>query len=139
MLLSRENQRGNQEWIVQKHWRQSALKTQDEDKESNKTRDQNRRLTQVLAKRNLLLIRHPASPAVLLIYIVCLVTDGGKLRKNENVHCHIYEIWLFRNDQPDHDYDPRFFVAMTSTYIVEATSLVGIAFVSAAELCPENH
>jgi hypothetical protein len=68
----------------------------------------------VLAKRNLLLIRHPASPAVLLIYIVCLVTDGGKLRKNENVHCHIYEIWLFRNDQPDHDYDPRIFVAMTS-------------------------
>jgi hypothetical protein len=37
MLLSRENQRGNQEWIVQKHWQQSALKTQDEDKESNKT------------------------------------------------------------------------------------------------------
>jgi pantothenate kinase len=34
----RENRRGNQEWIIQRHWQNGTQKTQDEDKQNNKTR-----------------------------------------------------------------------------------------------------
>ena len=33
----RENQRGNQEWTIKRHWQDWAHKTQDEDKQITKT------------------------------------------------------------------------------------------------------
>ena len=32
----RENQRGNQEWTIQRHWQHCVQRTQDEDKQTNK-------------------------------------------------------------------------------------------------------
>jgi hypothetical protein len=48
-----------------------------------------------------------------------------------------FEIWIFRNGQPDCDDDRRIFVAMTSTW--EQGNLAGVAFASGAELCPVSH
>ena len=48
-----------------------------------------------------------------------------------------FEIWIFRNGQPDRDDNSRIVVPMTSTQ--EQRRLVLAAFASAAEICPENH
>jgi hypothetical protein len=47
-----------------------------------------------------------------------------------------FEIWIFRNGQPDCNDDRIIFVAMASTE--EQRSLVWVAFASAAKLFPEN-
>jgi len=58
--------------------------------------------------------------AVLLIYTVksgiSLVSDRAKKTSMLKVHDPLsFEIWIFRNGQPDCDGDLRIFVAMTST------------------------
>jgi len=47
-----------------------------------------------------------------------------------------FEKWVFRNGHPVCDDYRRLFIAMTST--LEQSILVWVAFVLAAELCPEN-
>ena len=83
----------------------------------------------------------PASyqtPTVLLITGKSLGSNRGKKTSMQKVKDPLsFEIWIFHNGQPDCDHDRRIFVAMTST--LKQRSLVWVAFVSAAELCPENH
>jgi hypothetical protein len=60
------------------------------------------------------------TPAVLLIYTVksgkSLGSDRGKKTPTSKVKDPLpFEIWIFRNGQPDRDDDRRIFVAMTST------------------------
>jgi len=42
---NRENQRGNQEWAIQRHWQHWAQKTQDEDIQSNNKKNNTTRKT----------------------------------------------------------------------------------------------
>ena len=60
------------------------------------------------------------TPAVLRMYTVksskSLDSDRGKKTPTSKVKDPLsFEIWIFRNGQPDRDDDRRIFVAMTST------------------------
>ena len=60
------------------------------------------------------------TPAVLRIYTVksgkSLGSDRGKKTPTSKVKDPLsFEIWIFRNGQPDRDDDRRIFVAMAST------------------------
>ena len=65
-----------------------------------------------------------------------MIEERKHLRKKSKIYCHL-RCGVFRNGQPECGDDRRIYVVTTST--LEQRSLVLVAFVSAAELCPENH